>query len=294
MNKERSRKKTRQEELAARLKLLKEFLSSLPTVESHYCRALTKKLYLESIWTSKAKLFQFYCDNWCKEKKCTPLSSCSFHKTFEDMNLALYRPKKDQCDLCRAHKLNHIDDEEHSKHIKMKDAARLEKEKDKKNEEHVYTVDLQSLLLSPKSNCSALYYRRKLSVHNYCIYDLKNHDGFCYLWNETEGELTANEFASILTHFIESKLPLANNSEKIVIFSDGCNYQNRCAVLSNALLYLAMRHGIVIECKYLEKGHTQVECDSMHPIIERHLRQRDVHVPDVYKRQVLSRVCNIF
>lgn len=28
------------------------------------------------------------------------------------------------------------------------------------NEEYVYTVDLQSLLLCPKSNASALYYRR--------------------------------------------------------------------------------------------------------------------------------------
>lgn len=138
------------------------------------------------------------------------------------------------------------------------------------------------MLLCPKSNASALYYRRKLSVHNLCMYDLKSHDGFCYLWNESEGELTSNEFASILSHFIESQLPLCNNATKIIIFSDGCNYQNRSALLSNALLHLAVKYNIIIESKYLEKGHTQMECDSMHANIERQLRQRDIHVPADY------------
>lgn len=281
-NKRQSKKITKQEDLNERCNLLKEFLLALPNVESHYCRAGSQKLYLESCWTSKVQLFQFYTDNWCKEKNCKPLSSCTFHKTFEDLNLSLYRPKKDQCDVCRAHKLKHITDEEYDDHSKKKTAARQEKDKDKENEQHIYTIDLQSLLLCPKSNASALYYRRKLSVHNLCVYDLKTHDGFCYLWNETEGELTANEFASILSHFIQSQLPLRNNAKKIVIFSDGCNYQNRSSILSNAMLHLSVRYKICIESKYLEKGHTQMECDSMHATIERYLRQRDIHVPADY------------
>lgn len=281
-NHKHTKKSTRQEDLSKRFDLLKEFLMALPKVESHYCRSSSTKLYLESSWTSKSQLFQFYCENWCQEKKCKPLSSCTFYKSFEDLNLSLYRPKKDECDLCRAYKLKNISDETYNEHLKKKTAARDEKNKDKINEDNVYTVDLQSLLLSPKSNSSALYYRRKLSVHNLCIYDLKSHDGYCYLWNESEGELTANEFASILTHFIESQLPLKNNGNKLIIYSDGCNYQNRSAVLSNALLHLALKHNITIESKYLEKGHTQMECDSMHSIIERYLRQREIHVPADY------------
>lgn len=50
----------------------------------------------------------------------------------------------------------------------------------------------------------------------------------------------------------------------------------------NALLHLALKHNMTIESKYLEKGHTQMECDSMHSIIERYLRQREIHVPADY------------
>lgn len=114
------------------------------------------------------------------------------------------------------------------------------------------------------------------------IFDLKTNDGYCYLWNESEGQLTANEFATILSDFIVSQLPLRNNSNKVIIYSDGCNYQNRCATLANALMHLSKRHQIVIEQKYLERGHTQMECDSMHSIIERYLKNKDISIPAEY------------
>lgn len=67
-------------------------------------------------------------------------------------------------------------------HIVRKDEARLKKEADiKRNDCLVYTMDLQSLLFSPRSNVSALYYKMKLSTHNFTIYDLVTHEGFCYL-----------------------------------------------------------------------------------------------------------------
>lgn len=65
-------------------------------------------------------------------------------------------------------------------------------------------MDLHYLLICPKSNASVLYYKRKLFVHKLCMYDLKTNDGFCYLWNESEGELSADEFGNIMTDVIES------------------------------------------------------------------------------------------
>ena len=122
----------------------------------------------------------------------------------------------------------------------------------------MFTIDLQSLLLCPKSNAAALYYRNKLSVHNFTVYNLKNNAGYCYIWNETEGGLTGNEFSSFLVHFITTQLlPVRSNIMKVIFYSDGCNYQNR-----NALLYLTEKYKITIEQKYLQKGHTQMECDT--------------------------------
>ena len=34
----------------------------------------------------------------------------------------------------------------------------------------------------------------------------------------------------------------------------------------------------VVTQKFLEKGHTQMECDSVHSVIERHLRNQDIYV----------------
>lgn len=46
-------------------------------------------------------------------------------------------------------------------------------------------------------------------------------------------------------------------------------YQNHNVTLSNALLELSMKHYVTIIQKYLEKGITEMECDSMHSNIER-------------------------
>lgn len=43
-----------------------------------------------------------------------------------------------------------------------------------------------------------------------------------------------------------------------------------------------MKYGVTIEQKYLEKGHTQMEADSMHSCIERKLRNVSINVPAEY------------
>ncbi|GFO24067.1 hypothetical protein PoB_005057200 [Plakobranchus ocellatus] len=92
----------------------------------------------------------------------------------------------------------------------------------------VITMDLQTVLLAPALKASALYYRTKLCVHNFTIFDCTTRDVSCYVWHEAEGGLTANEFASCLCHYLESDL----SSEEFIIFSDGCPYQNRNTTLA--------------------------------------------------------------
>lgn len=64
------------------------------------------------------------------------------------------------------------------------------------------------------------------------------------------------------------------NNNSYILWSDGCCYQNKNAVLSSALWKFAEDHKISIEQKYLTKGHTQMECDSVHSSIERKLKLR--------------------
>lgn len=51
--------------------------------------------------------------------------------------------------------------------------------------------------------------------------------------------------------------------------------------MSNALIELAVEKNTIIEQKYLEVGHTQMEVDSIHSSIERKLPpHRDIFIDD--------------
>ncbi|KAK0059173.1 hypothetical protein Bpfe_011249 [Biomphalaria pfeifferi] len=116
-----------------------------------------------------------------------------FDKIFHSLDLSFNNPRKDQCDTCVAYKQGSVDSVSFQEHIEMKDRARhfkaLDKELAAENDTlKVVTMDMQQLLLCPKSNASAVHYKRKLSVHNFTLYDLKSKDVFCYLWHEANPE----------------------------------------------------------------------------------------------------------
>ena len=122
------------------------FLDSLPKMESHYCRTSSSKLYLEPLWTSHAAVYKEYVVK-CGKKGLTVMSRKTFSEVFSSMNIALYSPKKDQCDVCTMHSVENISNTEHYKHTKRKEKARLEKSKDKEEAINdpttlVYTIDL--------------------------------------------------------------------------------------------------------------------------------------------------------
>lgn len=110
---------------------LENFLTDLPKMESHYCRKRTKKLYLEQNYKAKAEVYDVY-KKVCLEADVCPLSLCTFLKVFDDMNIGLFKPRKDQCDLCCAFKMKQLDEIVYNAHILAKDHAREEKSQDKK------------------------------------------------------------------------------------------------------------------------------------------------------------------
>lgn len=170
-------------------------------------------------------------------------------------------------------------------HQAKKEEARKEKVQDKEDEKIVFTIDLQAVLMAPKSQISSLYYRTKLQIHNLTFYNLIDRKGYCYLWNEVEGGINAEEFASVWVNLIEEKVMPNIQTEdpiKIIFYSHGCTFQNRNCVMSNALLNTAIKHKITIEQKFLETGHTQMEADCMHSTIERALKNKNINVPAEY------------
>lgn len=259
---------------------MRSFLQDLPKVPSHYCRSSTSKQYLEPVFQSIVDLHKVY-HRAAEEKMLRPLSRQVFSEEFKWQNLGLYHPKKDQCNTCCSFKAGNLPDNEWQDHFLKKEEARAAKVQDK-NEANdktmVVCMNLQALLLCPRLKASALYYKTKLAVHNFTVYDMFTHNATCYVWHEGEGALSASEIASCVTAFLSEH----KEHEEFILWSDGCGYQNRNSVLSNALLKFSTEMKKVVTQKFPEKGHTQMECDSVHSVIERRLRNQEIHVPADY------------
>ena len=145
----------------------------------------------------------------------------------------------------------------------------------------VLFVDLQKVLLAPAFNASAFYYKTKLCCYNYTIYDTNTYDALCYLWNETAIDLTANTFACLLIDYLVSK-ERCQAADTIIIYSDGCTYQNRCVQLSKAMFFFAMKYNKKVIQQYLVRDHTQMEVDSVHALIERSVWRKYIYTPACY------------
>lgn len=205
----------------------------------------------------------------------------------KELKLDIYTPKKDQCNECTLFKNGSLAEEDYNKRIDRKNAARQEKVEDKAKAQEdrsvlTYAMDLKAVLLAPRLNAAANYYKTKLKVRNWTFKNLATKEVICYVWHEAAGGLESDVFASIATKFIKLEIDL-KKPVKIIFWSDGCAYQNRNVKLANALLELSITTGVIIEQKYLEVGHTQMEVDAVHSTIEKQLtKRREVYLPSDY------------
>jgi len=260
--------------------LIQEHINLFPTMESHYCRSTTKRQYLDSKLTIP-KMYEQFCPFFEKKLPAgetdreVPSENVYRNIFCTEFNLGFFVPKKDQCVVCSQKKQYEGDPQKMAmlqEHLRQKDRAQAEKRHDKaiagKDDSCLLaTFDMQSVLQLPVSDVGTLYYKRKLVLHNFTVYDNNApHTGHCYLWTETDGKRGANEIGSCLLRFLQS----VNEPVKhVTFFSDSCSGQNRNQFVCALLLYAVAKLPIdVIDHKFLVPGHTMMECDSMHSSIE--------------------------
>lgn len=105
---------------------LEAWIQKLPKMPSHYCPLQSKRLYLEGPFDTKQEVYDLYAKH-CNEKNMRPLSKSFLFEFLEENNFAIYKPRKDQCDLCTSYKMKQITEEEYQNHKNMKDRAQVEK-----------------------------------------------------------------------------------------------------------------------------------------------------------------------
>lgn len=227
-------------------------------------------------------MWKLYCTE-CRKKNIAPVKESKYRQIFcENYNLAFFKPKTDQCSLCELYKRKQsagtVDQDlehEYKQHQRNKSQARDEKERDKlraKNDKSIYvaTFDLQAVLTTPCSLVSELYYSRKLCCYNLTIYSLSDKQVFCHLWDETQGKRGSCEIATCLMKNTVSICSASNQVKEITYYSDTCGGQNRNQFVTASFLYTISQIPQLqtISHKFLQSGHSQMECDSVHSTIE--------------------------
>ena len=225
-------------------------------------------------------MYSLYLEE-CAENDNTPVSLNIYRSIFNtNFNLSFHKPMKDLCDLCTSYKNASENEkvklkEKYENHIKNKNFARENKETDKtydkENEDSAFTAacfDLEEVLITSKAFESSMYYKRRLNTFNFSVYNFGSSEAYCYVWNESVSGRGACEISSCVYNFIDEME--RQGKKKFVFYSDNCGAQNKNKHYVSMLWYALQKFNLqYIEHKYLEKGHTQNENDSVHASIER-------------------------
>ncbi len=255
-------------------KEIENHISSYPSMDPHYVRKSSRRKYLDSTLSIAKMHAQFLELNKHNKLSNTKLSTYRYIFNTE-FNFSFFRPKKDQCLQCSKFKdllcPTELERKMYDQHLESKNQAQEDKAKDKQKasidpDYYSFTFDLQSVLYTPCSSVSSLYYTRKLSVYNLTVYDQVSKDGSCYMWDQCNGQRGSCEIGTCLVKHIQS---LPRTCLQASFYSDSCGGQNRNKFIVGALRYaLLSSHVEAISIKFLVLGHTEMECDSMHSAIE--------------------------
>lgn len=191
------------------------------------------------------------------------------------------------CEVCHIFENNQFPTEEEKQrfleHQAQKKKARSIKQADKteacENPEIVVaTFDFQKVLQTPHGEVSIFYYKRKLNTFNFTLFELGNKTATCYMWHECIAKRGANEVSSCLYDFI--KVNAEKGVHEFRFWSDNCAGQNRNRIVFALYLLASKEFGVTITHRFMEKGHTQNEGDSVHALVERESERRMIYVPD--------------
>lgn len=138
------------------------------------------------------------------------------------------------------------------------------------------TFDLQTIVSLSFAGDNQLYCKRKLNVYNFTIFDGHNKYGYCFVWDECNGNEGSSEIATCLLKYI-TKLP--ETVSHVSTFSDTCGGQNRNKNIMAAMLYEVntIENIKIIDLKFMESGHPYLEADSMQATIERARRLKKIY-----------------
>ena len=283
----------------ATIQCIKDHIQSFPAVESHYCRAKSGKLYLESS-LNITKMYELYVEK-CNAEASAPVKCHIYRNIFNSMTPALdfHKPKSDRCDKCEhyesAQKNNTLSDElreSHQMHVTEKETMREQRRLDRDDKDKlVISFDLENVITCPKAEISSFFYRKKLNMYNLTGYDSLSKTGYCVVWCETTSGRSGNDIASAVIQILERAVENHREVKHITTWSDSCVPQNRNSVIAFAVSEFLSRHPTVetVTMKYCTPGHSAIqEIDNIHSVLERAMSVAEFYSPVAVIRIMLK------
>jgi hypothetical protein len=262
-------------------------IQKFPRVESHYCRESSTREYLSEDLNLN-KMYALYEED--KSLGQVKGKITKYRSILKEMNLSFHHPKKDQCSLCMAHKKGdpemkqkleprynaHIARKKHIRQLK----SNVKEEAKKANSTTACLVfDLQKVLTITITKESAVFYKRRLSVYYFTVYNIETKECLCYTWHEGQSKRGSNEIATCV-YMALRELPIGK--EKIVLYSDGCSGQNKNSIMPAMLMYFVKQNPHIKEVclRFFDPYHGQSEGDSVHSAIRTAIAQAgDIFLP---------------
>lgn len=254
-------------------------IRKFPAYESHYSRSHTSRKYLPSGLNVSIMYDLYTSENLC------PVSLSTYRKMFNQTGLRFKPPKIDTCHKCDQYAAqlqyesnttirNNILSSQKSHHEQAEFAYKskaLDKKQaltDDQKRTLVCSFDLQQCLPTPMLKTCVAFYKRPLWTYNLTISDSTRRKTICYMWHEAIGKRGSNDIASCLNMFLKQ---ISNEVQHIIFYSDSCGGQNKNNIV--AAMFLSVMESKLnlqtIDHKFLVPGHTHMECDVDHAIIER-------------------------
>lgn len=265
---------------------VKDHIKSFPLIESHYCREGSRKRYLQAN-LNVTKMYRMYVPGRTQDTASLRQYRDIFNTCF---NIGFYKPKKDQCATCMKWNRLSIEEQpnhpdlmkEYKEHLaskevvldirkKSKSFSRSDENKDGKHK--VICFDLQKVFFCPQSEVGDFFYMRKIACYDFTIFDCTLKKAYCYVWDQSIAGRGAVEMSSCVYEYLTREA--SNGVQEVEIFSDNCSAQNKNKILCTMYSVVSKKLKMNITHRYMEKGHTQMECDSVHACIERKIRKID-------------------
>lgn len=268
---------------------IKNHILSFPSYESHYTRKSTSKKYLPSHLTIQQMYDQYKLSRPSEQKHP---SIKIYTQEFKKLKLSFKKPRADTCFTCDKFqmKIKLCSDEvakqelmsEHQEHVQLGDGAYEEKALDTNmsttdDTYQTYTFDLQQCLPTPMLKSSVAFYKRQLWTFNLTIHDNKTGKSYCYVWYETIAARGANQIASCLYKHICTMVPPC--TKHITFYSDTCGGQNRNSHVTAMFTWVMQNTPVqTIDHKFMISGHSHLEVDTDHGIIEKKKKKTDIEI----------------